>query len=127
MRLPFSTSQARPATHAVDASASADDHELVEQARGRETQRLGGRDRATTLVLAGVFVAVAAGLPVWMPQRTAPDALLMLALVVAYAFAARVQFEVGFGSAVPTQLVFVPMLFLAPVGWCRRSLQRDSF
>ncbi len=117
MRLPFSTSQARPATRAVDASASADDQELVEQARGREAQRLGDRDRATTLALAGVFVVVAVGLPVWMPQRTAPDALLMLALVVAYAFAARVQFEVGFGSAVPTQLVFVPMLFLAPAGW----------
>jgi HD-GYP domain-containing protein (c-di-GMP phosphodiesterase class II) len=33
-------------------------------------------------------------------------------LVVAYAAVARVQFEVGAGAAVLTQLVFVPMLFL---------------
>jgi len=101
----------------MDAPASADDHELVGQAREREARRLGGRERATTLVLAGAFVVVAAAFPVWMPQRTSPDALLMLALMLAFASAARVQFEVGFGSAVPTQLVFVPMLFLAPAGW----------
>jgi HD-GYP domain-containing protein (c-di-GMP phosphodiesterase class II) len=117
MRLPFSTTKARPAAHAVDAPASADDHELVGQARERETQRLGGRDRTTTLALAGAFVAVAAALLVWMPQSAPPDALLACALVLAFAFAARVQFEVGFGSAVPTQLVFVPMLFLAPAAW----------
>jgi len=117
MRLPLSTTRARPATHAVDAPASPDDHELVGQARERETQRLGGRERATTMALAAAFVAVAAALPMWMSQRASPDVLLMLALLLAFASAARVQFEVGFGSAVPTQLVFVPMLFLAPAGW----------
>ena len=35
---------------------------------------------------------------------------------IAYAVAARVEFEVGSGFAVPTQVVFVPMLFLLPVG-----------
>ena len=83
MRLPFSTKQARPAAHAVDAPgpASADDQVLVGQARERETQRLGRRDRTATIALAGAFVAVAAALPLWMPQSTSPDPLLMLALV----------------------------------------------
>jgi HD-GYP domain-containing protein (c-di-GMP phosphodiesterase class II) len=35
-------------------------------------------------------------------------------IVLAYALASRVEFEIGGGSAVPTQLVFVPMLFLLP-------------
>ena len=34
-------------------------------------------------------------------------------LVLCYAVVARVQFEAGSGVAVPTQLVFIPMLFLA--------------
>ena len=34
--------------------------------------------------------------------------------VAAYAVASKVEFEVGIGSAIPTQLVFVPMLFLLP-------------
>ena len=36
--------------------------------------------------------------------------------MVAYAFVARVEFEVGPGMAVPTQLVLVPMLFALPLG-----------
>src|SRR5207302_70675 len=36
--------------------------------------------------------------------------------VVTYAFVARVEFEVGPGMAVPTQLVLVPMLFALPLG-----------
>ena len=39
-----------------------------------------------------------------------------LALVAAYAAASRVQFAIGFGYTAPTQLVFVPMLFLLPPG-----------
>ena len=41
--------------------------------------------------------------------------LLLLALVGAYALAYNVEFEVGPGLAVATQLVFVPMLFLLPL------------
>ena len=37
-------------------------------------------------------------------------------LLVAYAIAFRLDFEVGSGSAVPTQLILVPMLFVLPVG-----------
>jgi hypothetical protein len=37
--------------------------------------------------------------------------------VIAFATLANVEFEVGAGSAIPTQLMFVPMLFLLPLGW----------
>jgi HD-GYP domain-containing protein (c-di-GMP phosphodiesterase class II) len=37
-------------------------------------------------------------------------------LVVSYAIASRVEFEIGAGSSIPTQIVFVPMLFVLPAG-----------
>jgi putative nucleotidyltransferase with HDIG domain len=42
------------------------------------------------------------------------DVPLAVALVLAYAVTSRVEFRVGSGVAVPTQLIFVPMLFLLP-------------
>ena len=41
---------------------------------------------------------------------------MTVSLVVAYALASRVEFEVRTGLVVPTQLVLVPMLFLLPLG-----------
>jgi putative nucleotidyltransferase with HDIG domain len=89
--------------------------ELVEESRERISRRLRGRDRATTIVLSGGFVAVAVALALTETGsgRTAAPGVVAL-LVLAYAFASRVEFEIGAGSAVPTQLVLVPMLFLLP-------------
>ena len=39
---------------------------------------------------------------------------IALAFLVAYAAADRIEFSTGAGYAVPTQLVFVPMLLLLP-------------
>ena len=36
--------------------------------------------------------------------------------VAAYAFVSRIEFEVGTGAAIPTEVVLVPMLFALPVG-----------
>ena len=47
------------------------------------------------------------------PQLGGHSAVTAAVLVACYALAARVRFEVGSGLAVPTQLVFVPMLLLA--------------
>jgi HD-GYP domain-containing protein (c-di-GMP phosphodiesterase class II) len=41
----------------------------------------------------------------------------VLVLIGAYAAAFRLEFEIGSGTAVPTELIFVPMLFLLPSGW----------
>jgi HD-GYP domain-containing protein (c-di-GMP phosphodiesterase class II) len=56
------------------------------------------------------FVAIMAAV---LPGRPA-HLLVMAALVVAYAAAACVQFDVGAGYATPTQLLLVPILFAAP-------------
>jgi HD-GYP domain-containing protein (c-di-GMP phosphodiesterase class II) len=46
-----------------------------------------------------------------------PSAGVAAALVLAYALLSRVEFEIGGGSAVPTQLALVPMLFVLPAAW----------
>jgi HD-GYP domain-containing protein (c-di-GMP phosphodiesterase class II) len=88
---------------------------LVETGRERQTHALTGRDRAVTWALAAGFLAVAGPLALLADSDRAPEPWTLALLVLAYALASRIQFEVASGSAVPTQLVLVPMLFLAPV------------
>jgi diguanylate cyclase (GGDEF)-like protein len=66
------------------------------------------------MLAAAAFVAVAAALPFVLDSARAFDPLLAAALIVSLALASRVHLYVGAGSAVPTQLVLVPMLFLLP-------------
>jgi len=109
---PEEMSAATPTT--VDLDPEADG--LIEDARARATERLAARDSRATLVGSLAFVAVAVPFALLPPsERTVSPGVLVL-LVVAYALAARVEFEVGSGFAVPTQVVFVPMLFLLPMG-----------
>jgi HD-GYP domain-containing protein (c-di-GMP phosphodiesterase class II) len=51
-----------------------------------------------------------------MPSDRTPSAATILVLIGVYALAFRLDFEIGTGSAVPTQLVLVPMLFVLPTG-----------
>ena len=97
---------------AIDLDSTA----LVEEARAWGTRRFGGRDLAASLVVGGLFLGVAIPLALLLSSPRHPSALLVLALVVGYALVGRVEFEVGSGVAVPTQLVLVPMLFLLPLG-----------
>jgi HD-GYP domain-containing protein (c-di-GMP phosphodiesterase class II) len=99
-----------PNGRAMDSSVA-----LVGAARERRANPLAARERfATALVAAGFLVAAAATL-VLVPWEPDADLLLMAALVVFYAVASRIEFEFGNGSTNPEQLVFVPMLFLAPL------------
>jgi HD-GYP domain-containing protein (c-di-GMP phosphodiesterase class II) len=88
--------------------------ELVEASRERAARSLRGRDRLTTALGALAFVAVAAVLATQTESTRALPLGVAGALVLAYALASRVEFEFGTGAAIPTQLVFVPMLFLFP-------------
>lgn len=99
------------------AGAPGTGEQLVAQARQRDATELDRRERAATLALAVAFLATAVALPVFVPSPRAADIPLVVALTACYGLAARVQFEVGFGFAVPTQLILVPMLFLAPPTW----------
>jgi HD-GYP domain-containing protein (c-di-GMP phosphodiesterase class II) len=94
---------------------AADDASLVEAARSRRSRALGNRDLRASLVVGGAFVAVALALVALLRSERAPSFLEVAAFVVAYALVARVEFEVGPGVAVPTQLVLVPMLFALPL------------
>jgi diguanylate cyclase (GGDEF)-like protein len=91
------------------------DESLVEEARNRRPSRPSARDLATTAVLSGGFLAAAFGAAAALPPHRAPSLLLVALLVGAYALLSRIELEVGPGSAVATQLVFVPMLFLLPI------------
>jgi HD-GYP domain-containing protein (c-di-GMP phosphodiesterase class II) len=88
--------------------------ELIEASRERVVCRLRGRDRGTAWAGAVVFVAAALGLAAFAAGGRGAPVWLAGLLVLAYALASQVEFEIGSGSAIPTQLVFVPMLFLLP-------------
>jgi HD-GYP domain-containing protein (c-di-GMP phosphodiesterase class II) len=91
------------------------DMERVEASRERLSLTLRGRDRWASFIGAvGLLVVATLGAFVASPRM--PGIAPLLGLVLAYAVASRVEFEVGAGSAIPTQVIFVPMLFLLPAG-----------
>jgi diguanylate cyclase (GGDEF)-like protein len=87
---------------------------LVGEARGRVRSRLYGRDQLTTLGFGLGFVAAAFALWGALPAEPMPAPYVLVLLVLAHAVMCRVEFELGAGLFLPTQLVLVPMLFLAP-------------
>ena len=111
-RTGVAVSGARPSSSADPLRA---DEHLVEEARNRRPKRPSARDLWTSAVLGGGFLAVAVVIAAMLPSHRAPSLLLVALLVGAYALLSRVELEVGPGSAVPTQLVFVPMLFSLPL------------
>jgi HD-GYP domain-containing protein (c-di-GMP phosphodiesterase class II) len=87
----------------------------LEQRRERATTSLRARSRGSSLVLLAAFAAACATLGLLVETDRSPSLLTVGALVAAYAFASRVEFEVRTGLALPTQLILVPMLFLLPL------------
>jgi putative nucleotidyltransferase with HDIG domain len=63
------------------------------------------------VALFGVVLAMVFGLSGQRPLNLP----LAIVLVVSYALVSRIRFTVGYGFTAPTQIVFVPMLFLLPV------------
>jgi HD-GYP domain-containing protein (c-di-GMP phosphodiesterase class II) len=99
-----------------DPGIAFEEHAPIEAQRARQTAPLPRADRLLAGVLGGGFLAVALPLSAVLPSGRAPSALVVLGLIAAYAAAFRLDFEVGAGFAVPTQLVLVPMLFILPLG-----------
>ena len=98
-----------------------DDNPLVEtllgDSRERLSQQLTRRELAASVGSSVAFAAVVATMIAFLPAGTNLDPLAALILVAAHTIAERVEFEVGAGYTVPTQLVLVPMLLLLPVTW----------
>jgi diguanylate cyclase (GGDEF)-like protein len=90
------------------------DELLLAEARQRARTRLGGRERWVSLALGGGFLLAATAMAALLrwegPFRPSTATLLVLAL----ALVSRIEFEIGTGSVVPTQVVLVPMLLLLP-------------
>ncbi len=87
---------------------------LLQRWRPYDSRRLTPRELRIEALVAGAFVAVAALLPVLVAPGRDLDPGVAAALIISLALASKVRLYVGAGSAVPTQLVFVPMLFLLP-------------
>jgi HD-GYP domain-containing protein (c-di-GMP phosphodiesterase class II) len=89
---------------------------VIEERRARRLSRLATRERRTLLFSVGAFLATAVVMVDAIPSGRSPGLVTTLLLVAVYALAFRLDFEIGTGSAVPTQLVLVPMLFVLPTG-----------
>jgi HD-GYP domain-containing protein (c-di-GMP phosphodiesterase class II) len=95
--------------------ADVDADALIEQSRQLAATPLGDRDRLASFLIGGSFLAVSVPLAVLAHSSRQVGFLTLVVFVASYALASRIDFEIGTGSAVPTQLVFVPMLALLPV------------
>jgi putative nucleotidyltransferase with HDIG domain len=90
--------------------------QLLEGFDTHSPEPLTSRELRVELVTTAAFVLAAVLMATLIPGQRELDPLLAATLVVVYAVTSRVRFVVRYGFTVPTQLVFVPMLFLLPAG-----------
>src|SRR2546423_14515027 len=115
MATSVATGSPLPESGALRGGLDVDADALIEQSRQLAATPLGDRDRLASLLLGGSFLAVAVTLAALAHSSRQVGLLTVLVFVASYALASRIDFEIGTGSAVPTQLVLVPMLALLPV------------
>lgn len=89
---------------------------LLARSRPDRPRRLSDRELRVELILAALVLAAAGAFAAMLPSDRPVDFAAVAASVVAFAVSTRVRLYVGGGSALATQLVFVPMLFLLPLG-----------
>jgi HD-GYP domain-containing protein (c-di-GMP phosphodiesterase class II) len=90
--------------------------EAIGDQRARRSRHLAARERSSALLLGGGFLSAATVTAALLPPSDRDPGLpVVLLLLVAYGVAFRLDFEVGTGLAVPTQVVLVPMLFIVPL------------
>src|SRR4051794_25074825 len=89
---------------------------LLEESWDARTRRLPRRELVTEVVFALGFVAAAGSLLLVDGATSGFDLAMAAVLVGLYAILAGVEFPGGAGNVLPTQLVLIPMLVLAPPG-----------
>jgi putative nucleotidyltransferase with HDIG domain len=92
---------------------AATERRIAEQLERRQ-HRLNRRELLGTLLFTVGFVVAAAALALLAEPERAFSLPLALAFLAAYVVADRIEFSIGAGYAVPSQLVLVPMLLLLP-------------
>jgi HD-GYP domain-containing protein (c-di-GMP phosphodiesterase class II) len=102
-----------PRTHTDPAPAD----DMYVESRARLARPLGAGERLFSAALGGAFLVAAIALAFATSSGRSPSLALVAVLVLSFAALANVEFEIGAGSAIPTQLILVPMLFLLPLGW----------
>jgi len=91
------------------------DEHLVGEARERRKQRMDARERVVDSVSALVYLAVAVAIAVFVTDTRDTNWVLVICLVIGYAVVSRVRFEYADVYNSAEELVFVPLLFLAPL------------
>src|SRR3989440_3833224 len=122
MAASVATGSPLPESGVLQGGADANVDALIEQSRRLATTPLGDRDRLASLLLAVPFLVVSVALVVFAHSSRQAGLWTLGVFVVSYALASRIDFEIGTGSAVPTQLVLVPMLVLLPVQYVPLSV-----
>jgi HD-GYP domain-containing protein (c-di-GMP phosphodiesterase class II) len=104
-----------PATaRAADVALSNDEQQRLQAATVRRSRALDRRELLAETLVGGGFVAASAALIAVGRGAGSPHWATLALVTVCFAVLARVRFDVGTGFTVPTQLLFVPMLFLLP-------------
>src|SRR3954463_4251158 len=88
---------------------------LVSDARQRRPQPMSSRERLYAGVSAVAFLGVVGVLCAVLPNDAPQKPAVLILPVLLYALGTRCLFEVTTGFAVPTQIVLIPILFLAPL------------
>ena len=86
---------------------------LLERSWAQRERRASRRELAVDATAAGLFVAAAGALAL-VGDTTGVRPGIAALLIAVYAVVARIEFPVGAGYVVPTQLVLVPMLLMLP-------------
>jgi putative nucleotidyltransferase with HDIG domain len=92
----------------------AGEERLLEESLGRRNSQLDRREKAGNSFFFAAFVAAALLIAWFGDAERALSPAVALAFVLALAAASRVELWGGSGAALPTQIVFVPMLLLLP-------------
>jgi HD-GYP domain-containing protein (c-di-GMP phosphodiesterase class II) len=91
------------------------DEHLVGEARERRKQRMDSHERVVDSVSALLFLVVAIAIALLVPNERDTGLVLTICLVIGIAVVSRVTFEYGDLFTSAEELVFVPLLFLAPL------------
>jgi diguanylate cyclase (GGDEF)-like protein len=94
---------------------SAVEHELVLAARARRARRPERAELHAALLTATTFLLAASAFAALGVSHRGLSAGPAAFLICGFALLTQLELETGSGSAVPTQLVFVPMLFVLPL------------
>jgi HD-GYP domain-containing protein (c-di-GMP phosphodiesterase class II) len=98
----------------ADTSINAGTARLLEERQDGRPRPLPAREFAVEAILATLILTAALAL-LWLGHPARDFSVpLTLAFVVGYAIVQRVEFRLGDGVCVPTQVLFVPMLLLLP-------------